>query len=117
TVTRGEGTRVWDELGREYLDFCSGIAVCSLGHCHPALTQTIAEQSATLMHCSNLYYIEQQADLAKLIVEKVVGHPGKIFFSKRMMGSSNSHGDSGKPPGATMSLPSTSPSMVGLLEP
>jgi acetylornithine/succinyldiaminopimelate/putrescine aminotransferase len=81
TVTRGEGTRVWDELGREYLDFCSGIAVCSLGHCHPALTQAIAEQSATLMHCSNLYYIEQQADLAELIVEKVVGHPGKIFFS------------------------------------
>jgi acetylornithine/succinyldiaminopimelate/putrescine aminotransferase len=65
TVTRGEGTRVWDELGREYLDFCSGIAVCSLGHCHPALTQAIAEQSETLMHCSNLYYIEQQADLAE----------------------------------------------------
>ncbi len=37
SVTRGEGTRVWDELGREYLDFCSGIAVCSLGHCHPRL--------------------------------------------------------------------------------
>ena len=47
----------------------------------PALTQAIAEQSATLMHCSNLYYIKQQADLAELIVEKVVGHPGKIFFS------------------------------------
>ncbi len=81
TITRGEGTRVWDECGREYLDFCSGIATCSLGHCHPALTQAIAEQSTTLMHCSNLYYIEQQANLAELIVEKVVRHPGKIFFS------------------------------------
>ena len=81
TVARGKGTRVWDERGREYLDFCSGIATCSLGHCHPALTKAIAEQSTTLMHCSNLYYIGQQADLAELIVERVVGHPGKIFFS------------------------------------
>lgn len=81
TVARGEGTKVWDERGREYLDFCSGIATCSLGHCHPALTRAIAEQATSLMHCSNLYYIEQQADLAELIVEKVVGQAGKIFFS------------------------------------
>jgi predicted acetylornithine/succinylornithine family transaminase len=81
TVARGEGTKVWDERGREYLDFCAGIATCSLGHCHPALTKAINEQASTLMHCSNLYFIEQQADLAELIVEKVVGHPGKIFFS------------------------------------
>lgn len=81
TVARGQGTKVWDERGREYLDFCSGIATCSLGHCHPALTRAIAEQSTSLMHCSNLYHIEQQADLAELIVEKVVGQAGKIFFS------------------------------------
>jgi acetylornithine/N-succinyldiaminopimelate aminotransferase len=81
TVVRGEGTRVWDERGREYLDFCSGIATCSLGHCHPALTNAISEQASILMHCSNLYYIELQADLAELIVEKVVQQPGKIFFS------------------------------------
>jgi len=81
TVTKGEGTRVWDETGREYLDFCSGIATCSLGHCHPALTQAISEQASTLMHCSNLYHIEPQADLAELIVEKIVQQPGKVFFS------------------------------------
>lgn len=81
TVARGEGTKVWDDDGREYLDFCAGIATCSLGHCHPALTSAIAEQSTTLMHCSNLYYIQPQADLAELIVEKVVQQPGKVFFS------------------------------------
>lgn len=81
TLVRGEGTRVWDEDGKEYLDFCMGIATCSLGHCHPALTKAIARQSATLMHCSNLYHIPNQADLAELIVEKIVTHPGKVFFS------------------------------------
>ena len=81
TVTHGEGARVWDESGREYLDFCMGIATCSLGHCHPALTSAIQEQANTLMHCSNLYNIVPQADLAELIVEKVVQQPGKIFFS------------------------------------
>ncbi len=81
TVVRGEGTRVWDEGDRGYLDFCSGIATCSLGHCHPALTTAISKQAGTLMHCSNLYHIEPQADLAELIVEKVVKQPGKIFFS------------------------------------
>jgi len=81
TVTRGEGTRVWDENGREYLDFCMGIATCSLGHCHPALTSAIAQQATTLMHCSNLYHTAPQADLAELIVEKIVKQPGKIFFA------------------------------------
>ena len=81
TVTRGEGTRVWDENGREYLDFCMGIATCSLGHCHPALTSAIAAQSTILMHCSNLYNIVPQADLAELIVEKIVKQPGKVFFA------------------------------------
>ncbi|MFT6575370.1 MAG: acetylornithine/succinyldiaminopimelate/putrescine aminotransferase, partial [Akkermansiaceae bacterium] len=81
TIAKGEGSHVWDETGREYLDFCSGIATCSLGHCHPALTKAISEQASTLMHCSNLYFNEPQAELAELIVEKVVQHPGKIFFS------------------------------------
>lgn len=81
TVVRGEGTRVWDDTGREYLDFCAGIATCSLGHCHPTLTKAIARQSTTLMHCSNLYKIPVQADLAELIVEKIVTRPGKVFFA------------------------------------
>lgn len=80
TLVRGQGARVWDEAGRERLDFCAGIATCSLGHCHPALVKAIAEQAAILMHCSNLYLIPGQADLAELIVEKVVRHPGKVFF-------------------------------------
>ncbi len=81
TVARGKGTSLWDEKGQEYLDFCAGIATCSLGHCHPALTQAITKQAETLMHCSNLYFIEPQADLAEFIVEKIVQRPGKIFFS------------------------------------
>ena len=81
TIAKGAGSRVWDEAGREYLDFCAGIATCSLGHCHPALTSAITAQANQLMHCSNLYYTPQQAELAEVIVEKVVQQPGKIFFS------------------------------------
>ena len=80
-LAKGQGTRVWDEEGREYLDFCAGIATCALGHCHPALTSAITEQANQLIHCSNLYFTKQQSDLAELIVEKVVQQPGKIFFS------------------------------------
>jgi predicted acetylornithine/succinylornithine family transaminase len=81
TIIRGEGTRVWDEQDREYLDFCMGIATCSLGHCHPALTRAICEQAKTLMHCSNLYHIEPQANLAEIIIEKVLKQPGQVFFA------------------------------------
>ena len=82
TIAKGAGTRVWDETGREYLDFCAGIATCSLGHCHPALTAAITAQASQLMHCSNLYYTPQQADLGEVIVEKVVQQDGgKVFFS------------------------------------
>lgn len=78
---RGEGTRLWDENGRSYLDFCTGIAVCSLGHAHPRLTDAICKQAATLLHVSNLYQIPQQAELARVIVEDHVKVPGKVFFS------------------------------------
>ncbi len=81
TAMRGEGAWLWDDAGKKYLDFCCGIAVCSLGHCHPKLSKAIADQAATLMHCSNLYQIPQQAELAELIVEKCVKIPGKMFFS------------------------------------
>ncbi|MFZ9936143.1 MAG: aminotransferase class III-fold pyridoxal phosphate-dependent enzyme, partial [Luteolibacter sp.] len=47
---RGAGARLWDEAGKSYLDFCTGIAVCSLGHCHPRLVEAIREQAGTLMH-------------------------------------------------------------------
>jgi len=78
---RGEGVRVWDDAGKSYLDFCMGIAVCSLGHCHPRLVKAIQEQAGTLMHVSNLFQIPQQAELARVIVEDFVKLPGKVFFS------------------------------------
>ncbi len=66
-IVRGEGARLWDADGREYLDFFAGIAVCNLGHCHPKVTEAICRQAATLVHVSNLYYIEPQAVLAGLL--------------------------------------------------
>jgi acetylornithine/N-succinyldiaminopimelate aminotransferase len=80
-AVRGEGSRLWDSTGKCYLDFCAGIATCVLGHCHPAVTQALQKQAATLVHCSNLYQIPQQADLAEFIVTKCVERPGKVFFS------------------------------------
>ncbi len=80
TALRGEGARLWDDEGNEYLDFCAGIATCSLGHCHPALTEAITTQAKTLIHCSNLYQIPQQQQLAEKLVTEFVQSPGKIFF-------------------------------------
>ena len=78
-LERGEGSRVWDEAGKEYLDFGAGIAVCSLGHSHPKLAKAISEQAAKLVHTSNLYLTRPQGELAKLIVD-LVGLGGKSFF-------------------------------------
>ena len=61
---RGEGTRLFDENGRAYLDFISGIGVCVLGHAHPGLAAVIADQAKTLIHTSNLYYHPLQGQLA-----------------------------------------------------
>lgn len=77
-LVRGEGARVWDAGGKEYLDFVSGLAVCSLGHCHPAVAEAISSQARTLMHVSNLYYIEPQVKLAKLLVENTCAD--RVFF-------------------------------------
>ena len=77
-LVRGQGARVWDAEGKEYLDFCGGIAVNSLGHAHPAVAQAIAQQAQTLIHTSNLYYTEPQGRLAQRLVE-LVGE-GKCFF-------------------------------------
>jgi acetylornithine/N-succinyldiaminopimelate aminotransferase len=68
-LVRGDGTRVWDSDGREYLDFGCGIAVTSLGHCHPRVTGAIREAAATLLHVSNLYHTAPQIHLAKLLTE------------------------------------------------
>lgn len=78
-LARGKGTRVWDEDGRPYLDFATGVAVCSLGHAPPALQNALARQAATLIHTSNLYYTRPQGELAALL-NRLIGIPGKIFF-------------------------------------
>ena len=78
---RGEGCRLWDDSGKRYLDFCTGIAVCALGHCHPRLVEAIRAQAGTLLHVSNLYQIPQQAELAEEINTHHVKLPGKVFFS------------------------------------
>ncbi|MDD4767706.1 MAG: acetylornithine transaminase [Desulfotomaculaceae bacterium] len=75
---KGDGARLWDADGKEYLDFVSGIAVNALGHCNLAVVEAICEQAKKLMHCSNLYYIEPQALLAKMLVENSV--MDKAFF-------------------------------------
>ena len=68
-MVKGEGCRLWDADGKEYLEFLAGIAVCSLGHCHPAVTEAICAQAGKLMHVSNLFYTEPQTELAELLIE------------------------------------------------
>ncbi len=77
-LQRGEGSYVWDADGRRYLDFGGGIAVCSLGHGHPEITEALTQQAGTLIHISNLYYNELQGRLAERLVE-LIG-PGRCFF-------------------------------------
>ena len=69
TLVRGEGTRVWDDSGNEYLDFVAGIAVDTLGHGHEGLADVISHQARTLMHVSNIFYSEPQVELAQFLVE------------------------------------------------
>jgi len=66
-LTRGDGIKVWDEKGTEYLDFLAGIAVCNLGHCHPAVVKAAQEQLEQLIHVSNFFYTKPQADLSRLL--------------------------------------------------
>jgi predicted acetylornithine/succinylornithine family transaminase len=68
-IERGEGSRVWDTDGKEYLDFVGGLAVNALGHAHPVVAEAVAEQSRQLIHTSNLYYTTPMIELAKLLVE------------------------------------------------
>jgi len=77
-LERGEGSYVWDVDGKRYLDLAGGIAVCSLGHAHPEITEALTEQAQKLIHVSNLYYNELQGRLAKRIVDLIA--PGRMFF-------------------------------------
>jgi len=76
---RGEGAILWDAEGREYLDFLSGISVCSVGHCHPDVVTAVCEQAGRLMHASNLFYTEPMARLAQRLSDSSLG--GRVFFA------------------------------------
>ncbi|MEC4805615.1 MAG: aspartate aminotransferase family protein [Jaaginema sp. PMC 1079.18] len=69
TIERGEGCRLWDNNGQEYLDFVAGIATCTLGHAHPSLVEVVSQQIQKLHHVSNLYYIPEQGQLAEWLVQ------------------------------------------------
>jgi len=75
---RGEGARLWDSEGKEYLDFLAGISVCSVGHCHPAVVEAVREQVGTLTHTSNLYLTEGGVRLAQRLCESSLG--GRAFL-------------------------------------
>ena len=77
-LVKGKGCRVWDADGKEYLDFVAGLAVCNLGHCHPKVVKAIQEQAEKLIHISNLYHIEPQAQLAELLCKN--SFADKAFF-------------------------------------
>jgi len=76
---KGQGATLWDEEGNTYTDFLAGIAVCSLGHSHPEVAKTVAEQAATLTHVSNYYYTVPQADLAEKLVTS--SFADRVFFA------------------------------------
>jgi acetylornithine/N-succinyldiaminopimelate aminotransferase len=78
SFTHGSGINLWDSEGRKYCDFYAGIAVSALGHAHPKLVSAISEQAGKLIHCSNIYYIEAQAKLAKLLVDNSCAD--RVFF-------------------------------------
>ncbi len=75
---RGEGCRLWDAEGVEYLDLLAGISVAQIGHCHPALVEALGAQAARLMHASNLFHFEPAARLAERLAARSLG--GKVFF-------------------------------------
>jgi len=78
TLVKGDGCRVWDEKGNEYIDFVGGIAVCALGHNSPIVSKALCEQSKKLVHVSNLFYTQPQAELAQILVEN--SFADRVFF-------------------------------------
>ncbi|MDY6893996.1 MAG: aminotransferase class III-fold pyridoxal phosphate-dependent enzyme, partial [Thermotogota bacterium] len=78
TLVQGKGIKVWDENGKEYLDFVAGIAVNALGHSHPVIVEAVKSQVDKLIHISNLYWNTNQIQLAQMICEKSFGE--SVFF-------------------------------------
>ena len=77
-LVKGQGSWVWDADGKKYLDMVGGIAVNNIGHCHPRVVEALRKQAGTLLHCSNLYWIEPQVTLAKLLTDNSFG--SRVFF-------------------------------------
>ncbi len=77
-IVRGEGSRIWDADGRQYIDFFPGWAVSGIGHCHPKVVKAVKDQAGRLLHVPNNFYIEEQGLLAKAISDHSFG--GKCFF-------------------------------------
>ena len=80
SVKKSKGQYVWDENGKKYLDFFSGISVCSFGHGNPAVISAIKKQLDLFVHCSNVYYSKPQVDVAKLLLEKSFKN-GRVFLA------------------------------------
>ncbi len=78
-LVRGEGSRVWDEDGKAYLDLVGGWAVNTLGHCHPVMTDALTEQAQSLIHTSNQFYTVPQLELADLLIQN--SPFDRVFFS------------------------------------
>ena len=78
-IERGEGARVWDTDGNEYLDFTAGLAVNNLGHCHPVVTEALREQAGKLVQMSNLYYTAPQLELGEALIDNSC--MDKVFFA------------------------------------
>ncbi|MGQ9484304.1 MAG: acetylornithine transaminase [Desulfosoma sp.] len=78
-LERGQGSRLWDADGKEYIDFVAGIAVCNLGHCHPEVTEIICRQAQTLVHVSNLFYTRPQTALADALLRR--SFADRVFFA------------------------------------
>ncbi|EPN63492.1 acetylornithine aminotransferase, partial [Pseudomonas syringae pv. actinidiae ICMP 19079] len=79
SFTRGLGTRLWDQSGREYLDAVAGVAVTNVGHSHPLLVDAIRDQAGLLLHTSNLYSIDWQQRLAQKLTE--LAGMDRVFFN------------------------------------
>ena len=80
SFVRGDGVKLWDSEGKEYLDFLGGLAVTALGHAHPAVADALADQARTLLHVSNLYFNEWQPQVAARL-DALHGGGGKVFFA------------------------------------
>ena len=92
TFTRGQGSRLWDDAGRQYLDFLSGLAVTSLGHSHPAVADAVCEQARTLLHVSNLFGTEPQREVAATLDRLIdSGSRSSVLLQQRGGGQRGCH--------------------------